>query len=163
MKRGYLRKLDIRLIKGEYLYLKENRIRIPRDIYKIFKKLSDKYQENLIAIYFDNEMRIIAYDILSIGNNNSVIYSPDEILKRSILLNSKRFILTHNHPSGKSNPSEEDENIMIDLKQRARILDIILLDFIIIGDKNYWSAFQKNEGGEYSVGSVQWNIRGNWI
>ncbi len=105
-------------------------------------------------------MRIIAYDILSIGNNNSVIYCPDEILKRSILLNSKRFILIHNHPKGDPSPSREDKDIIRKFEDYSKI-ELKPLDFIIVGDmemnkkkKKYWSMFEEMEGGDYSLGSV---------
>lgn len=155
MEGKYIRKLSIRLVNGEYSNI-EGVIRFPKDIYQIFRKLGNKYQENLIGIYFDEKMRIIAYDTLSIGSKNTTLYCPDEILKRAILLNSKRFIIIHNHPSGNPNPSPEDKDMMIDLRNRSRILNIILLDFVIIGHNNYWSIFEKNEGGEYMMGDIDW-------
>ncbi|EHO11891.1 hypothetical protein HMPREF9712_00138 [Myroides odoratimimus CCUG 10230] len=49
------------------------------------------------------------------------------------------FILVHNHPSGKLQPSDADRQITQKIKQASQILDIALLDHLIITSESYYS------------------------
>lgn len=44
------------------------------------------------------------------------------------------YIVVHNHPSGDPTPSKEDIEITKRLDETGRILGILVLDHIIIGD-----------------------------
>jgi DNA repair protein RadC len=43
------------------------------------------------------------------------------------------FVLVHNHPSGDASPSEADIRLTRRLAERARILQINMLDHVIVG------------------------------
>ena len=45
----------------------------------------------------------------------------------------------HNHPSGNLKPSQADIELTRKLKEAARLLDVVLIDHLIVGDKNYYS------------------------
>jgi len=49
------------------------------------------------------------------------------------------MILVHNHPSGNLTPSDADLSITKKLRDAATYLEIMVLDHVIIGDKNYYS------------------------
>jgi DNA repair protein RadC len=59
--------------------------------------------------------------------------------KKAINLLASGVIIMHNHPSGNTQPSNEDKNITSKLKQTLSIMDINLLDHLIITDQNYLS------------------------
>ncbi len=49
------------------------------------------------------------------------------------------FIVFHNHPSGKLEPSNSDKDLTEKLKTGMKLLDITLLDHLIITEESYYS------------------------
>ena len=60
-------------------------------------------------------------------------------MKVAILSNSYCIIVAHNHPSGNTEPSEEDDIVTERLVKAGEILGIKVLDHIIIGDDSLYS------------------------
>jgi DNA repair proteins len=150
----YLRKLDIQLVKGEYQNPVKGQVRAPEQVYEVFKAIKDKAQETLIGVYLNNELEVNAYDTLSVGSSTETGVSSDEVFNRAVITRSRYIILIHNHPAGKADPSPEDKDAIASLQEGAKWLKKVLLDFIIVGDNEYWSMFEEEDGGEYSLGSV---------
>lgn len=48
-------------------------------------------------------------------------------------------ILTHNHPSGNLNPSDQDEVITQKTKAALELIEVKLLDHFIITENGYYS------------------------
>lgn len=150
----YLRKLNINLVKGEYKNPVKGQVRAPGEVYEVFKAIKDKAQETLIGVYLSNELEVNAYDTLSVGSSTETGISSDEVFNRAVITRSRYIILIHNHPSGKAAPSPEDKQAIVSLQEGAKWLKKVLLDFIIVGDDCYWSMFEEDDGGEYTLGSV---------
>jgi len=53
--------------------------------------------------------------------------------------NAVGFIITHNHPSGNTAPSEADKGITRKIKSAGELLDIKLLDHLIVTAESYYS------------------------
>ena len=49
------------------------------------------------------------------------------------------IVLLHNHPSGNSTPSKEDDEVTERIAGCGQMIGIPLSDHIIIGDQNYYS------------------------
>ena len=47
--------------------------------------------------------------------------------------------LCHNHPSGETHPSLQDDKLTKQVSKAAELVEIKLLDHIIIGDNSYYS------------------------
>lgn len=150
----YLRKLDIQLVKGEYKNPVKGQVRAPEQVYEVFSTIKDKSQETLIGVYLNNELEVNAYDTLSVGSSTETGVSSDEVFNRAVITRSRYIILIHNHPSGKAEPSPEDKTAIASLQEGAKWLKKVLLDFIIVGDTEYWSMFEEENGGEYSLGAI---------
>lgn len=155
----YLKKLDIRLVKGEYKNPIKGKLRVPEQIYQVFKSFKDKAQETLIGVYLDKDMEIRVYDVLSTGASGETIISPEEIFGHVFGIRAKSFILVHNHPKGNPNPTESDRKVITEIKKQSEIMRLEFLDFIIVGDEDmnddkraYWSIHEESGGGEYSLG-----------
>jgi DNA repair protein RadC len=150
----YLRKLDIKLVKGKYKNPVRGQVRGPKQLYKVFKAIKDKNQETLIGVYLTNDLEVSAYDTLSIGSTSGLAISSDEVFNRAIITRSRYIVLIHNHPSGNPNPSPADMETIAALQEGAKWLRKTVLDFIIVGDKRYWSMFEDAGGGEYELDGV---------
>lgn len=55
-------------------------------------------------------------------------------MKRALAHNAAALILTHNHPSGVSEPSQADLMLTRRLKESLALVDIRILDHLVVGD-----------------------------
>ena len=99
--------------------------------------------ENVILIALDTKNHIIAYTEIAKGGINTCNIDIPSIFRAIFTTNANKFILTHNHPSGDSTPSQTDIDMTKRIEQASYIMGIDFLDHIIIGDNNYTSIMSK--------------------
>ena len=103
--------------------------------------LKNRKKEFFYCISLDVKNRVIdKADLVSVGILDASIIHPREIFSNAIRKSAKSVILVHNHPSGDASPSKEDAEITEQLKKAGELLDIVLLDHVIIGNK--WYSFR---------------------
>ena len=118
----------------------------PVNIINYFNYLfKDKKQEEFYVLFLDNKKKCISKKLLFKGSINFSIVHPREIFKEAYLCSASFIICLHNHPSGDSYPSREDDNITKKIKEIGVIHGIPLIDHIIIGQNNYYSYFENNK------------------
>ena len=100
----------------------------------LISKLRHQQREIFAVLFLDNQHRLIVYEELFQGTINCAHIYPREIVKSALQHNAAAIILSHNHPSGNSEPSESDRHATNDIKQSLKLLDIKVLDHIVIGD-----------------------------
>ena len=91
-------------------------------------------RETFVVVFLDASHRVIEVEELFAGTLTQTSVYPREIIKRALQLNAAAVILSHNHPSGVSEPSRADENLTSILKAGLSLVDIRVLDHIIVGD-----------------------------
>jgi DNA repair protein RadC len=102
-----------------------------------------KEQENLLLLFLDNKSNLLGEKLLFTGTVNASIVSPREIYLEALRFHAVGIILLHNHPSGDPTPSEADRRITRKVRDAGLLLDILLLDHIVIGDKKYVSFHEQ--------------------
>lgn len=70
---------------------------------------------------------------------NHSIANPREILHHAVKNLAVGIIIAHNHPSGITQPSQQDQLFTQKLKQACDNLGVQLLDHIITGQASYLS------------------------
>lgn len=145
----YLRKLKIELVPGEYPNLVKGQVREPKQVYRTFKAIEDSAQEKMIAVYLNTKLEALAYHVASVGAHNRALVTTREIFGPAFNFMAEHLILVHNHPSGNSDPSPEDIEMMVKIRDGARLVEMSLLDFIVVGNGQYWSMHEAVEKGEY--------------
>ncbi len=124
-------KVEIENVHGERI-----KITGSEQAHEVCKKLFDAdtiaWTEEMILISLNRQNEVIGYNKISSGGMAGVIVDPKVIF--SLLLNTSAhgFIVAHNHPSGTTNPSQEDIKITKRLKESGELLDIKLLDHLIL-------------------------------
>lgn len=96
-------------------------------------KLAPLDREAFTVMWLDNQHRLIADDMLFLGTINSISVHPREVVKAGLKHNAAATVLSHNHPSGHSEPSDADRRITARLKQALDLVDIRLLDHLVVG------------------------------
>ncbi|MFZ2290482.1 MAG: DNA repair protein RadC [Halopseudomonas yangmingensis] len=97
-------------------------------------RLASLPHEVFACLFLDNQHRVIAFEELFRGTLDSASVYPREVLKRALAHNAAALILTHNHPSGVSEPSQADLHLTRRLRESLALVDIRVLDHLVIGD-----------------------------
>ena len=119
-----------------------NEIHSPCEVVKMLNevfKLNRQSEEFLFMVCFTAKGKIIAVFEISHGTINSTFCSPREIFQKALLCGAANIILCHNHPSFDCSPSLEDKKTHLNISDAAKLINIPLSDFIIIGGENYYS------------------------
>ncbi len=123
---------------------KENKtikIKSSHDVFDIFQPLiGDVPHEEFWVLYLNRANHVIAKRSFSLGGTTGTVVDIKLIVRTALLKYAESLILCHNHPSGNTNPSVEDEKITTNIKEAASFFSIKLLDHIIIGG-NTFSSF----------------------
>lgn len=110
----------------------------PNDVEKIARLfLEGRTEEHVIAIALNNAGDVVAVHEISHGTISASLVNPGEILKRVLLNNAPAFVIAHNHPSGRCEPSAKDDDVTERVKKAAEIIGLKMIDHLIIGDASY--------------------------
>lgn len=113
-----------------------------REVYHVLKPLFARTDdvEVVYGIFLDTKNRILAIEKLFSGSIAGASIYPREIIKKAIQYKANAFLLAHNHPSGNTDPSVEDQTITMRIGIAAASIDVTFHDHIIIGDGYYSMA-----------------------
>ena len=116
----------------------------PEDIYDLVKD-DMKYfeQEHFRILMLNTKNIVINIKDIFIGASDSSVIETRKVFKEALKYNAKNITICHNHPSGDPDPSKEDVNISLRIKEAGKIIGIDLLDHIIIGDNRFISLKYK--------------------
>ena len=133
---------SIELAKRIFNYKRPDMVKL-KDATSVYNYLKSyflgKKQEEFLALYFDNQLKLIKRRTIGLGTSDSVTYQVGEILKYAFKYDSSFLIVAHNHPSGILLPSKFDDLVTKRLQQEMKRFDVVLLDHLIIGDSGYYS------------------------
>lgn len=134
----------ISLVKRFYEENNGNEILInnSKDVISLTYDLRALKKEHLICLYLDARNVLIKKETITIGLLDKSLLHPREIFHPAVELNASNIILVHNHPSGNTEPSNKDKEIVKKISEAGNLMGIPVTDFIIIGgDQSY--SFQE--------------------
>lgn len=110
----------------------------PQKVYRLIKgKLKDYHKEHFYLIALNSRNYSIAE--VSVGSLNASIVHPREVFAEAIKSRAASVIFVHNHPSGDTEPSEDDLLLTKKLVESGKILGIEVLDHIVVGKDGFLS------------------------
>lgn len=116
-----------------------------RDAYRILRpELGHLGHEEMWIMILNRANRVIKLYQASRGTTTATLFDLKGILKEALLESAEGLIMAHNHPSGNSRPSGQDDNITLRIREACRTLDIRFFDHIIVTAETYYSY--KDEG-----------------
>lgn len=90
--------------------------------------------EMIVMLSLDKNRAVLAKDILGIGTVNASTFNVRRAMEIALRRGARYVVLAHNHPSGLTNPSKEDEKTTALLKDAFHTVDIgVLAHFVIVG------------------------------
>lgn len=115
-------------------------IRASTDVYEVMHPyMADLKVEECWAIYLNQAGRIIRKQRISVGGLASTQVDVRVILREALTCNATSMILCHNHPSGNTRPSQDDDRLTHSLLEAGRTMNIRLLDHVIMADGSHYS------------------------
>ncbi len=123
------------------------KIRECYDVYRIAMQAMDRnalgMQEQFLAIYLNRANTVIGAKVHFIGGLSSVTIDIKVILVTAIGLMASGVIISHNHPSGNLEPSNQDKLITAKMKEALELVDVSLLDHLILSPDGKWLSFRE--------------------
>jgi len=115
-------------------------------------KMADRYRiefaglevEHFKVAFVDNSLRHIKVETISIGTVDRTVVHPREVFCTAVRERATAIVLLHNHPSGDTEPSNDDIKITARLKSAGEILGIEVVDHLIFGKGLDFYAFRNS-------------------
>ena len=109
----------------------------------LINKLTDYFKEHFMVCCLDVRNRLISIENVSMGTLTASLVHPREVFEIAIKKHSASIIVSHNHPSGDTEPSEEDIRITRRLVEAGKIMAIEVVDHLIITKTRFCSLKEK--------------------
>jgi len=120
----------------------KRKIRSPGDVYPLVAHYGDRKQEYFLCLSLNGAHEVTAVRVVSIGLVNRTVVHPREVFADPLADRAAAVVCCHNHPSGVLDPSPEDREVTLRLKQAGELLGIPLLDHVIFGREGYFSFLE---------------------
>ena len=106
-------------------------------------KLSGYEREVFAVVLMDSKHCLIEYVELFQGTIDQAAVYPREVVKLALKHNAAAMVISHNHPSGNSEPSRADEALTSRLKEALGTVDVRVLDHIIVAGNDTTSFAER--------------------
>lgn len=121
---------------GKRIYKPELRIKIKKleDLLLLhsIRELRLSKKEQIMAVSLNAQDIVVGEDLISLGTADESLIHPREVFAPAIRLNATSICIVHNHPSGGSEPSDDDLKIKDTLVNASRIMKIGIKFFAIV-------------------------------
>lgn len=110
------------------------------DIYKYLSpRMRDLDVEESFVILMNQAYKELKTMRLSHGGITETAVDVRLIMKEALLSNATVVALAHNHPSGNTSPSKDDDMLTRKIAEACRTMRLYFLDHVIITDGDYYS------------------------
>lgn len=121
-------------------YIELSKITSSKAVFEIMQPIiGELHHEEFWVLFLNNSNKVIYKTQISKGGITGTVVDTRIIYKTALEHNATSIILVHNHPSGTLIASEADKQITRKLKDAGKHLDILVLDHVIVTEKNYFS------------------------
>lgn len=112
----------------------------PSDVYRLVKgKISQEAKEHFVVLSFDVRNKFLGLDVIAVGILTANVVHPRETFEAAIKRHAAHIIVSHNHPSGVCDPSDEDIEMTNRLVKAGGIMGIQVVDHVIVSRDSYFS------------------------
>jgi len=97
------------------------------------------YTETFKVLYLNHAGQVVGCITVSKGGITATSVDVRNVLQGALLTNAVAMVLAHNHPSGSTRPSREDDRITSQISKAGELLNIKVLDHIIFTREHFYS------------------------
>ena len=113
------------------------------DAYKLLLNNHDDdtidYTETFKVLYLNQASQVVGCNTISKGGITATCVDVRNIMQGALLTNAVAMVLGHNHPSGSTRPSKEDDRLTNQIVKAGELLNIRVLDHIIFTREHFYS------------------------
>ena len=125
---------------------KRLRIKDSADAFEYFRpKMQDLDVEECHLLLLDQGNAVKSSVLISKGGIAGASVDVRCLLRYAILGQAVSVILCHNHPSGRTQPSHEDDNLTKKVAEACKAVNIRLTDHIIFAGNDYYSYLENGK------------------
>ena len=121
-------------------------IATPLDVADLCRRILTEDKEVFLVIPVDVKNRPLGFVTAGAGGIDSCPVDPREVFRTAIHLGASAVVLAHNHPSGDTEPSQEDTSLTKRLIDGGRLLGIDILDHLIVTEDGHCSLREEKAG-----------------
>lgn len=88
--------------------------------------------EEFGVLFLNAQNELIEFQSMFRGTLTQTSVYPREVVKQALALGAAAVVLTHNHPSGITQPSRADEALTQTLKAALSLVDVRVLDHLVV-------------------------------
>lgn len=111
-----------------------------RDMYNYFHPiLCDSPVERCYVLLLNRMNRVLDHVLIGTGGLTATLVDIRVVMREALMKRATTIALCHNHPSGSTKPSRDDDKLTENLSQACKVMNIRLLDHIIVTDGAYYS------------------------
>lgn len=122
-------------------HVEKHPIESSEDLYDYFRpKLMDELHEKAAVLALDAKLHPLGCTIVSDGGVTGTTVDVRRVLREALRFsNATRIAFCHNHPSGNSKPSRQDDALTEEIARAAAAIRLPLIDHIVLADGEYYS------------------------
>lgn len=111
------------------------------DMFSYFRSvLMDEQNEKGVILALDAKLHPIGHKVISDGGVTGTVVDVRRVLREALRFErATRIVFCHNHPSGNSKPSRQDDALTEELSRAAAAIKLPLIDHIVLADGEYYS------------------------
>lgn len=102
-------------------------------------KMQDLDIEEAWVLLMNQNYKLIKAERLSRGGITETAVDVRMIIKQAVLCNATIVAIAHNHPSGSTRPSKDDDRLTERVKKACDVMRLFFADHVIVTDGNYYS------------------------
>jgi len=110
-------------------------------LYSLFDKDTFAYREEFIVLFLNRANRVLGWARVSLGGISGTVVDTKIVFVLAIQTGASSIVVSHNHPSGNTKPSEADIKLTKQLKEAGKFLEIPLLDHLILTPEGEFFSF----------------------
>jgi DNA repair protein RadC len=101
--------------------------------------LKGKRQEIVIAVFLNGQNQRLGEKNITEGTPTQATVYIRRVIEEALRLSAAAVVLIHNHPSGNPEPSTGDDETTRDLLKACKLVQLVLLDHVIVGESDHYS------------------------
>ena len=102
-------------------------------------RFTGKRQETVVALLLNGQNQPLAEREITEGTPTQATVYVRRVLEEALHVSAAAVVLVHNHPSGNPEPSAGDDETTRDLLRACKLVGLVLLDHLIVGENKHYS------------------------
>jgi DNA repair protein RadC len=102
-------------------------------------RFTSQRQEIVVAVFLNGQNQLLGEKEITEGTPTQATVYVRRILEEALHESAAAIVLVHNHPSGNPEPSTGDDDTTRNLLRACKLLSLVLLDHVIVGESDHYS------------------------